>query len=185
MAKGKIEAKAERRCARCKKLSRAMLKNREGHHSDDAVKKGGMNCDVKKLRCASLRSRVAALWCTKFLKPEVSRIFALVLVTIAGSQSTTLFGDHPFSIKHPQDNFSLQNTFGHPPKCKLTPSKEGLATSNLQLLHRNTQTSPLANLYVGGRQFAFLEAEIVLGVLYRKKGGTPKKSVPDNPYPLN
>ena len=33
-----------------------MLKNREGHHSDDAVKKGGMNCDVKKLRCASLRS---------------------------------------------------------------------------------------------------------------------------------
>ena len=35
-----MEAKAERRCARCKKLSRAMLKNREGHHSDDAVKKG-------------------------------------------------------------------------------------------------------------------------------------------------
>ena len=51
-----MEAKAERRCARCKKISRAMLKNREGHHSDDAVKKGGMNCDVKKLRCASLRS---------------------------------------------------------------------------------------------------------------------------------
>ena len=51
MAKGQIEAKAERRCARCKKLSRAMLKNREGHHSDDAVKKRGMNCDVKKLRC--------------------------------------------------------------------------------------------------------------------------------------
>ena len=42
-----MEAKAERRCARCKKLSRAMLKNREGHHSDDAVKRGGMNCDVK------------------------------------------------------------------------------------------------------------------------------------------
>ena len=40
LAKGKLEAKAERRCARCKKLSRAMLKNREGHHSDDAVKKG-------------------------------------------------------------------------------------------------------------------------------------------------
>ena len=28
---------------------------------------------------------------------------------VAGTQSTTLFGDHPFSIKHPQDNFGLQN----------------------------------------------------------------------------
>ena len=38
--KGKMEAKAEGRCVRCKKILRAMLKNREGHHSDDAVKKG-------------------------------------------------------------------------------------------------------------------------------------------------
>ena len=38
--KEKWKQRAERRCARCKKLSRAMLKNREGHHSDDAVKKG-------------------------------------------------------------------------------------------------------------------------------------------------
>ena len=42
-------AKAERRCARCKKLSRAMLKNREEHHSDDAVKKG------YEVRCAILQ----------------------------------------------------------------------------------------------------------------------------------
>ena len=40
VAKGKMEAKAEGRCVRCKKFLRAMLKNREGHHSDDAVKKG-------------------------------------------------------------------------------------------------------------------------------------------------
>ena len=35
-----MEAKAEGRCVRCKNFLRAMLKNREGHHSDDAVKKG-------------------------------------------------------------------------------------------------------------------------------------------------
>ena len=49
-----------------KKLSRAMLKNSQGHHSDDAVKNRGMNCDMKKLRCASLRSalqRCGALNC--------------------------------------------------------------------------------------------------------------------------
>ena len=40
MAKGKMKAKAERRCARCQKVYMAMLQNREGHHSDDAVKKG-------------------------------------------------------------------------------------------------------------------------------------------------
>ena len=55
MAKGKLEAKAERRCVRCKKFLRAMLKNREGHHSDDAVKKRDMDSVVKNLRCASLR----------------------------------------------------------------------------------------------------------------------------------
>ena len=42
---------------------------------------------------------------------------------VTGTQSTTLFGDHPFSIKHPQDNFGLQNVNWHPPKCKSTPSK--------------------------------------------------------------
>ena len=54
---------------------------------------------------------------------------------IAEMKSTTLFGDHPFSIKQPQDNFGLQNVNWHPPKCKLTPSKKGLATSNLQFLY--------------------------------------------------
>ena len=62
-----------------------------------------------------------------FGAPNVSSPFFL-----AGSQSTTLFGDHPFSTKHPQDNFGLQNVSWHPPKCKLTPSKKGLATSDLQ-----------------------------------------------------
>ena len=60
-----MEAKAERRCARCKNLSRAMLKNREGHHSDDAVKKGyELRCEKIALCIAAFR--VAALWCTKF-----------------------------------------------------------------------------------------------------------------------
>ena len=61
-----MEAKAERRCARCKKISRAMLKNREGHHSDDAVKKGvwyESRCEKIALWIAAFR--VAALWCTK------------------------------------------------------------------------------------------------------------------------
>ena len=89
-------------------------------------------------------------------------------------QGTTLFGDHPFSIKHPQDNFGLQNVNWHPPKCKLTPSKEGLATSNLQFFYRNTQKSPLPNFTFWRVSICILEAEIVLGVLYRK-GWTPKK----------
>ena len=42
-----------------------MLKNREGPHSDDAVKKGGMNCDVEKLALCIAAFRVAALWCTE------------------------------------------------------------------------------------------------------------------------
>ena len=59
-----MEARAERRCARCKKLSRAMLKNREGHHSDDAVKKGyELRCE--KIALCITAFRVAALWCTK------------------------------------------------------------------------------------------------------------------------
>ena len=59
-----MEAKAERRRARCKTLSRAMLKNREGHHSDDAVKKG---CELRceKIALCIAAFRVAALWCTK------------------------------------------------------------------------------------------------------------------------
>ena len=59
-----MEAKAERRCARCKQFSRAMLKNGEGHHSDDAVKKG---CELrcKKIALCIAAFRVAALWCTK------------------------------------------------------------------------------------------------------------------------
>ena len=74
-----------------------------------------------------------------------------------GTQSTNLFGFPSFSIKHPQDNFSLQNVNWHPPKCKSAPSKKGLATSNLQFcieLHRN-HPSPIyilegVNLRFGG-----------------------------------
>ena len=63
-----MEAKAERRCARCKKLSRAMLKNREGHHSDDAVKKG-YELRSEKIALCIAAFRVAVLWCTKISLP--------------------------------------------------------------------------------------------------------------------
>ena len=39
---------------RCERFLRAMLKNREGHRSNDAVKRD-MDSVVKNLRCASLR----------------------------------------------------------------------------------------------------------------------------------
>ena len=92
----------------------------------------------------------------------------------AGTQSTTLFvGDHPFSVKHPQDNFSLQNANWRPPKCKSTPSKKGLATSNLQCWYRNTQEISPPQFTFWRLSICILEAEIVLGVLYRK-GGPPK-----------
>ena len=59
-----MEARAERRCARCKKLSQAMLKNRQGHHSDDTAKRGyELRCEKIALCIAAFR--VAALWCTK------------------------------------------------------------------------------------------------------------------------
>ena len=58
------------------------------------------------------------------------------------------FGDSPFSIKHPQDNFSLQNANWHTPKRKLTPS-------NLQVLVlKYTEVSP--------RQFVFWRASICI-----------------------
>ena len=40
MAKGKMKAKSERRCARCQKVYMAMLQNRVSHHSDDTKKSG-------------------------------------------------------------------------------------------------------------------------------------------------
>ena len=94
--------------------------------------------------------------------------FSSSVEIFAGIQSTTPFGDHPFSIKHPQDNFGLQNVNWHPPKCKFTPSKKGLATSNLQFLYRNTQKSPLDSLYFGGRQFAFWRLRLSWGGFIEK-----------------
>ena len=86
------------------------------------------------------------------------------------------FWGSPLFYKAPQDNFGLQNVNWHPPKCKLTPSKKGLATSNLQFLYRNTQKSPLDNLYFGGRQFAFWRLKLSWGG-FIEKGGPPKRVV--------
>ena len=88
---------------------------------------------------------------------------------------------HPFwgsslFYKAPQDNFGLQNVNWHPPKFKLTPCKKGLATSNLQFLYRNTQKSPLDNLYFGGRHFAFWRLKLSWGG-FIEKGWSPKRVV--------
>ena len=40
MAKGKMKAKAEGRCARCQQVYMAMLQKKVSHHSDDAKKSG-------------------------------------------------------------------------------------------------------------------------------------------------
>ena len=55
-----------------------MLKNREGHHSDDAEK--GMNCDVKNIALCMAAFRVAALWCTEFTLEELDLEAALPLI---------------------------------------------------------------------------------------------------------
>ena len=64
-----------------------------------------------------------------------------------------------------------------PPECKLAPSKKGLAASNLQLLSRTTQKSPLPNLQFRGCQFAFWRLKLSWGCLI-EKGGPPKRLLP-------
>ena len=87
--------------------------------------------------------------------------------SLAGTQSTTLFGDHPFYIKHPQDNFGHQNLNWHPPKRDWRPPI-------CSFVWKYTETSPRhfvfwrASIYI-------LAAEIVLGGGLYRKGGTPKK----------
>ena len=110
---------------------------------------------------------------------------------------------HPFwgsalSIKQPQDNFSRQNAKWCPPKCKLTRGDfcVFLKKKTAEFLYKNCRLE-VANLYFGGCRFTFwrvpiyiLEAEIVLGVLYRKgviprKGGTLDSLSPlweDDPF---
>ena len=63
-----------------------------------------------------------------------------------------------------------------PPKCKLAPSKKGLATSNLRILYRTTQKSPLPNLHFGGCQFAFWSLKLSWGC-FIEKAGPPKRLV--------
>ena len=85
-----------------------------------------------------------------------------------GKPKVPTFLGSPLSIKHPQDNFSLQNV-----------NQEGwFLCSSIQKLQIGGRQS-----LFGGCRFTFwrvpisiLEAEIVLGVLYRK-GGEPKRLV--------
>ena len=83
-------------------------------------------------------------------------VYILLLSLVRGTQSTNLFGFPPFSTKHPQDNFSLQNVNWHPPKGKS-------AISNLRFLCRTTQKSPLPNLDFGGFLFAFWRLKLSWG----------------------
>ena len=129
MAKAKMEAKAERRCARCKKLSRAMLKNGEGHHSDDAVKEGyELRCEKIALCIAAFR--VAALWCTKLLWPERP-------LTPSPNQfwEIATFGPFPrifkFQAHYIKCKFSSLKFLGrHACRTKLPPKKDEFDTKN-------------------------------------------------------
>ena len=111
------------------------------------------------------------------LTPEftiAAKIITKKLYTNRGNPKYRPFWGSPLFYKAPpQDNFGLQNVNWHPPKCKLTPSKKGLATSNLQFLYRNIQNLP-STICIWRASICILEAEIVLAGLSRE-GGTPKK----------
>ena len=94
---------------------------------------------------------------------------------LAGSYSTPPFLEiPPFSMKHPHDNFSLQNVNWHPSKCKLAPSKKGLAIPNLQLLRRIAKKSPLLHTYFGACQFALRRLQLSWGC-FIERGENPQK----------
>ena len=97
-----------------------------------------------------------------------SQCFCVLLQALAvfGEPKVHLFlGVPPFLLSTPKDNFSRQNVNWHPPKYK-----SGRGDFHA-ILYKSCRQSLL-----GGRQFAFwrlslyiFEAEIVLGVCYRKK----------------
>ena len=102
-----------------------------------------------------------------------------ILLTLPISEVGEKLKYHPFwgsplFYKAPPRQFQ-------PPKCRLTPSKIQIVEGNFcAFLYKNCRLE-VANLHFGGCQFTFwrvsiyiLEAEIVLGVLYRK-GVIPKK----------
>ena len=97
-------------------------------------------------------------------------------ITLGRSQSTTLFGGPPFSIKHPQDNFSLQNANWRPPKCKLARGDFCV------FLYKNCRlevANPFlegVNLHFGGCQFTFWRLKLSWGC-FIEKGWYPKRVV--------
>ena len=86
---------------------------------------------------------------------------------IGGNPKYPPFWGPPISLKHPQDNFSLQNANWHPPKCTL--GRGDFCTIPYKSVGECQFTFSRVPIYV-------LEAEIVLGVLYRK-GWIPKRGV--------
>ena len=99
-------------------------------------------------------------------------------------QSTNLLGGPPFSIKHTQDNFSLQNANRHPPKCKLERGDFCV------VLYKNCRlevANPFLegpNLHFGGWQFTFWRLKLSWGC-FIEKGGNPKRLVLGVPVTLS
>ena len=85
-------------------------------------------------------------------------------------------GSPPFSIKHPQDNFSLQNANRHPPKYKLARGDICV------FLYKNCRlevANPFlegVNWHFGGWQFTCWRLKLSWGC-FPEKGWSPKRVV--------
>ena len=81
-----------------------------------------------------------------------------------------LYGRPPFSLRHPQDNFSLQDVNSHPPTRDWRPPICNFCIES----HRHPPPGVLPNLHFGGCQFALWRLKLSRGCLM-EKGGSPKK----------
>ena len=146
------------------------------------LKKSGGRSPIKEL-APHLKNQLMSFRCSGIVADETQarQLQGKIVSELLRTRETKVptnnwqpFWVSPVSIKHPHDNFNLRNVNWRPPKCKLAPSK--LRIGDLQsavFVSSYTEITP--------SQFTFwrvsictLEAEIVLGVLYRK-GETPKK----------
>ena len=89
------------------------------------------------------------------------------------NHNINLFWGPPFSIKHPQDNFSLQNASWHPPKCKLKRGDVCVVLNKTCRLEVGNSFLEGADLHFGGCQFTFWRLKSSLGC-FIEKGETPK-----------
>ena len=90
-------------------------------------------------------------------------------VAAGGNARSAPFSGSPTSESLYQNKKAFPRQF-QPPRCKSTPSKKGLATSNMQFLHRITQTSPLPPSLFEGCRFAFWRLKFSWGCFFEKGG---------------